>query len=269
MISDDFKVREIAEAYSVISKSSAYYIGIWNSKELTFTKDDKILPLFIGSVVYTEKNEDIRGIISFNRKEQKCEISHAYPDLSEDTVWKLDYGRYGCMADKRLTIGRVDAQLASDLRDSERAFNLLFDDVISSLNNPKATGLTDAERRVFLEAVSSCVDSREAIEIIFIVSLMMERYEHVHFHVIEKIVMAACIIMNRFIYYNADHECRCECLDEIVEKSIGKAMEEVVKENPEVYGMEGNAVKFNADFVEKVYGGFKKIFRCFYPRIKW
>lgn len=104
MIADKLKVREIAEAYSVISKSSAYYTGIWKSKELTFTNDEKIMPLFIGSVVYTKENEDIRGVITFNRKEQKCEISHAYPDLDEDTVWKLDYGRYGCMADKNLTI---------------------------------------------------------------------------------------------------------------------------------------------------------------------
>lgn len=113
------------------------------------------------------------------------------------------------------------------------------------------------------------MDARETIGIVFVVSLLMERYERVQFKMMEKIVIVACVIMNRFIYHNADCKYRCECLDVIVEKSIGKAMEEVVKENPEGYGMEENAVEFNADFVERVYEGFKRMFRCFYPDIKW
>ncbi len=233
MISDDLKVREMAEAYFVIAKSSAYYTGIWNSKEIAFTKDDKIMPLFIGSVVYAKKNEEICGIVSFNQKEQKCEISHAYPDLDEDTVWKPDYGRYGCMADKDLTVSRIDAGLASDLRDSERAFDLIYGEVISCLNNPEAAGFSETECSAFRKDIRSCV------------------------------------FMNRFIYRSTDGEYRCQCMDGIIEKSIGKAMETMMREDPAAYGVGEGAVDFNADFVEKVYGGFKRIFQCFYPRIQW
>ena len=159
--------------------------------------------------------------------------------------------------------------ISDDLKVREMAFDLLYGEVISCLNNPEAAGFTETECSAFRKDIRSCVDARETIEFVFIVSLLMERYEQVHFKMPERIVMAACVFMNRFIYRSTDGEYRCQCMDGIVEQSIGEAMEAMMREDPAAYGVEEGDVDFNADFVEKVYGGFKRIFQCFYPRIQW
>lgn len=274
MISDDFKVVEMAESYIKMARSAPYFIKIWNTQELTFTKDNKLMPLFIGSVVSVKDNEDICGIISFNKKEKKCEITYAYPDIDENVMWKLDYGKYSCMVDRNLTVKKIDKFLASDLHDSEKAFNLVYNDIINNLEDYVGEDLTDDERDGFLEDICCCVSAEEIIKSVFIFSLLIEHYMHVHFHVVEKIVVVACTIMNRFISYNLVNECRCNILDKIIKIAIGNAMISAVKDEPTLYGIDENEVDFDVDeelmiFIEETYGGFKKMFQCFYPGITW
>ncbi len=274
MICDEFKIVELAKGYLEISKSAAYFIEVWNTEDVVFTKDDKIMPLFAGSIVCAQKDKKICAVISFDKKSGKCEIAHAYPDIEDNTVWKLCEESCSCMADRNLTVSRMNEPFVSDLQDSEKAFDLLYDAVMDYLNSDDCEELLAETGRNFIKDVHSCVDAEKIIISVFSFSLIIEYYRGIHFQVAEKIVVAACVIMNHFIYKNAADKNRCDIFDQIIKTAMSRAMKAAIKDNPVFYGVDEDQVEYDTgedlmDFIEDVYGRFKKMFQCFYPGITW
>lgn len=188
--------------------------------------------------------------------------------------WRLCEESYSSMADESLTAGRMNESFVSDFRDSEEAFELLYGAVKDCLNCNHYEELQGDACKEFVEDIQSCMDADKIIMSVFLYSLLIERYKGIHFQTAEKIVVAACVIMNHFIYKNRADKGRCDEFDRIVKTGMGYAMKTAVKDNPDFYGMDEGLADADAeeglmDFIEDVYGRFKKMFQYFYPGITW
>lgn len=160
----------------------------------TITKDSRIMPLFLGYKVLAEGREDIYGMVSFNQKKRKCEISSAYPGIDENTVWTVSMKDFLGERDMDFTMSEIDDALASWMDDCERLFYLFYDTLLFNLEHHNFTDLPETEYGRFMESIKQ--DAREHIIVLFMLTLLFDVRDKVSFMLIVE--CAAVLIAFRY-----------------------------------------------------------------------
>lgn len=142
------------------------------------TKDSRIMPLFLGYKVSAKEREDICGIVTFNQKEKKCEISSVCIGVNENTVWTVHFGDsfYSLyeMEEKSPKISEIDDVLASRLDDCELIFYTFYDALLFNLEHHNFTDLTEEAYGWFMEEIKQEKNARRIIIDLFALTLFFE-----------------------------------------------------------------------------------------------
>lgn len=142
---------------------------------IRITKDSRIMPLFLGYKVRAKEREDICGIVTFNQKEKKCEISSVCIGGDENTVWTVHFGdSLYETEEKSPKISGIDDVLASRLDDCELIFYAFYDALLFNLEHHNFTDLTEEEYGWFMEEIKQEKNARRIIIDLFALTLFFE-----------------------------------------------------------------------------------------------
>lgn len=166
-LSGDITAAEVLESMEHDLEQRDYSIRI--------TGDSRMMPLFLGYKVLAEGRKDVCGIVSFNQREKKCEISSACIGTDENTVWTVRFGDCFCKREeKNFKVSEIDDVLASRLDDCELVFDAFYEALLFNLKHHNYTDLTEEEYGGFMKEIKQEKNARKIIIDIFVLPLLFE-----------------------------------------------------------------------------------------------